>query len=83
MARLKRWLYGMRPAAKACEEEYTANLQRGGFRRGASATTVFYDPRGYVSLVVQGTDFTALGPVVELRAHEAKMQTWYDVKTRG
>ena len=33
VARLRRWLYGKRPAAKAWEEDYAANLQRVGFRR--------------------------------------------------
>ncbi len=29
-ARLKRWLYGMRPAAQAWEEDYTATMEISG-----------------------------------------------------
>ena len=42
VARLKRWLYGMRPAAKAWEEhDVTQIKEEGGFRRSISAATVF------------------------------------------
>ena len=34
VARLRRWLYGMRPAAKAWEEDYARNLRDAGFERG-------------------------------------------------
>ena len=60
VVRLKRWLYGIHPAAKAWEELYATRLtNEGGFRRGISAATVFWQPRWDVSLVVHGDDFTA------------------------
>ena len=84
VARLKRWLYGMRPAAKAWEEHYATWLtNEGGFRRGISAATVFWQPRWDVSLVVHGDDFTALGPERHLREFEKQTRTWYTIKTRG
>ena len=81
---MKRWLYGMRPAAKAWEEHYATRLAKeGGFRRGISAATVFWQPRWDVSLAVHGDDFTALGPERHLREFEKHMRTWYTMKMRG
>ena len=34
--RLRRWLYGMRPAASAWEKDYTDKLKSVGFKRAAS-----------------------------------------------
>ncbi len=83
VARLQRWLCGMRPAAKAWEEDCAANPQREGFHRGAAAPTVFHNPAEDVSIVVHGVDFAALGPKAGLARFEVKMKEWYDVKTRG
>ena len=83
VARLRRWLYGMRPAARAWEEHYAKKLVEAGFRRGVSAPTAFWHPVGDISLVVHGDDFTALGPETELRRFEKQMRSWYDVKVRG
>ncbi len=83
VARLKRWLCGMRPAAKAWEEDNAENLRALGYVRGQTASTVFREPVGDVSLVVRGDEFTALGPIEELNKLEANMKEWYEVKTRG
>ena len=84
VARLRRWLYGMRPAARAWEDHYATKLvEEAGFRRGVSAPTVFWHPEADVSLVVHGDDFTALGPETELRKFEKNMGAWYKIKTRG
>ena len=50
--KLKRWLYGMRPAASAWEEEYSSKLVEVGFRRGKAATTVFVNEQAGVRCVV-------------------------------
>ena len=42
-ARLRRWLYGMRPAASAWEKDCAEKLEGEGFCRGASAPTVFHN----------------------------------------
>ena len=44
IARLRRWLYGARPAARAWEEYYAANLASIGFVRGLAVPTVFLSP---------------------------------------
>ena len=54
VGRLKRWLYGMRPAASAWEEDYAAKLETIGFARGRSAPTVFINEVSGVRLVVWG-----------------------------
>ncbi len=83
VARLRSWLYGMQPAARAWEENYAEKLVEAGFRRGVSAPTVFWHPVADISLVVHGDDFTALGPEAELRTFERQMRSWYEVKVRG
>jgi len=40
--RLKRWLYGMRPAANAWEADFTKKLASVGFVRGKASPTVFF-----------------------------------------
>ncbi len=76
VARLWRWLYGMRPAAKAWGEDYSANLVSTGFVRGVAAPTVFHRPESDVRIVVHGDDFTALGPAAGLDELEAHMKGW-------
>ena len=83
VVRLRRWLYGMRPAARAWEEHYAKKLIEAGFRRGVSNSTVFWHPEGDISLVVHGDDFTALGPEEELKNFKKQMKSWYEVKVRG
>jgi len=65
VGRLRRWLYGMRPAASAWERDYTARLEEVGFARGQSAPTVFFNAGDGVRCVVHGDDFTYLA----LRKH--------------
>ncbi len=48
-----------------------------------STPTVFWHPLTDVAIVAHGDDFTASGPEADLRALEAEMQSWYEVKTRG
>ena len=84
VARLKRWLYGTRPAAKAGQEHCATRLTKeGGSRRSISAATLFWQPRWEVSLVVHGDDFTVLGPERHWREFERQMRTLYTIKTRG
>ena len=47
--RLKHWIYGMRPAARAWEENYAKRLESEGHRRGRSVPTVFYNERNGMS----------------------------------
>jgi hypothetical protein len=81
--RLRRWLYGMRPAASAWEKDYSERLQAVGFARGKSAPTVFFNPTTLVRAVVHGDDFTFLGYEEDLRDLEEEMRTWYELKVRG
>ena len=81
--RLKRWLYGMRPAASAWEEDYASKLLGAGFKRGLAAPTAFYCERSGVRLVVHGDDFTFLGYAADLKEIELMMGTWYEIKVRA
>jgi hypothetical protein len=82
-ARLRRWLYGMRPAAAGWEEEYSGKLVGDGFRRGKAVPTVFYNEVTGVRVVVHGDDFTMSGERKQLEAVREKMKGWYDIKDRG
>ena len=81
--RLKRWLYGMRPAAQAWEEDYAQNLGSIGFARGRSAPTVFYREKTGCRGVVHGDDFTFMcyGDLAEQFVKD--MSEWYDLKIRA
>ena len=81
--RLRRWLYGMRPAAQGWEDEYTNRLKGEGFQEGSAAPTAFWNAESGVSCVVHGDDFTFLGTEEELQKVRANMEAWYDVKFRG
>lgn len=49
---MRRWLYGMRPAASAWEEEYSAAIREKGWVKGKSSSTVFWHPKSDMRLVV-------------------------------
>jgi hypothetical protein len=74
--RLRRWLYGMRPAAKAWEDDYAEKLQGIGFVRGRAAPTAFYHPDWAVRVVVHGDDFTVTGKQQYLKEVEVLMREW-------
>ena len=81
--RLLRWLYGMRPAAKAWEDEYAEKLESIGFFRGKAAPTVFYHPEWEVRIVVHGDDFTTIGKQVHVDKVKKAMQEWYIITVKG
>ena len=83
VARLRRWLYGMRPAAQAWERAYTEKLTKEGFVRGEASSVVFANPETEVRCVVWGDDFTFLGREADLKHMEKKMSEWYEIKVRG
>ena len=81
--RLRRWLYGMRPAAQGWESDYTARLEEEGFVKGRSAPTTFFNKNTGCRVVVHGDDFTALGYDIDLKELANKMKQWYDLKVRA
>lgn len=83
VGRLRRWLYGMRPAASAWEDHYAAKLKSVGYERGRAAPTAFVDRSTGVRVVVWGDDFTFLGRERHLKDMAAKMAEWYDIKVRA
>ena len=83
VGRLRRWLYGMRPAASAWEEDYSKNLESIGFKRGKSASTTFFHEETGVRLVVWGDDFTFLGRSYDLKMMRDHLNEWYETTSRG
>jgi hypothetical protein len=81
--RLRRCLYGMRPAASAWEKDYTARLEEVGFARGQPAPTVFFNAGLGVRCVVRGDDFTYLAPRKRKDKIIGDMGAWYDIQVRG
>ena len=55
VGRLRRWLYGMRPAASAWEDHYAMRLKEVGFERGRAAPTAFVNTTTSPSLGESGT----------------------------
>jgi hypothetical protein len=82
-AQLKFWLYGMRPAARAWEEEYGNKLEEEGFKRGRSVPTVFHHEGKGMSGAVHGDDFTFLGYEEDLKELEELLKGWFELKVRG
>ncbi len=73
VARLRRWLRGMRPAAQAWGRAYSDKLvKEAGFVRGNVASSVFVHPQTGVRLVVLGDDFTFLGRESDLKRHGSR-----------
>ena len=80
---MKRWIYGMRPAASAWEADYLEKLKGIGFRRGRAAPTVIFCERLQVRGVVHGDDFTFVGFKKDLLEVKSEMEKWYELKLRG
>ena len=80
---LKRWLYGMRGAAKGWEGEFTEKLESIGFKRGRSNPVAFCRASDETSLVVHGDDFTFLGYEEALEEMKTELAKWWEIKVRG
>lgn len=66
--KLRRWFYGMRPAAREWEEDCAERLLRGErMERGGEASTCFYCPAGATRALAHSNDFVPAGP--RARAH--------------
>ena len=83
VGKLRRWLYGFRPAAAAWEAHYAGKLEGVGFRRGVATPVSFYHKDMDVNLVVHGDDFTFVGDQKGLEWAEELMRNWYKVKVRA
>ena len=81
--KLRRWLYGMRPAASSWEREYSERLEAAGYIRGKSAPTTFFNPASRSRCVVHGDDFTFMAEDAELKRMANLMSEWYDIKVRA
>ena len=82
VGRLRRWFYGMRPAASAWEEDYSKNLESIGFKRGKSASTTFFHAETGVRLVVWGDDFTFMGRGEDIKMMRNHLDQWYETTSR-
>ena len=83
VGRLKRWLYGMRPAAQAWEEDYSNKFVKIGLTPGRAAKTCFWNSETNMRCVVHGDDFTFMGRRGDLIEVKRQMMEWYDIKDRG
>ncbi len=83
VGKLNFWLYGMREAAQAWEEDYATKLKSIGFVRGVFAPTTFFCKKLRVRAVVHGDDFVFLGPGPALQQVRDHMQRWYELKVRS
>ena len=83
IGKLRRWLYGFRPAAAAWENHYAAKLEEEGFRRGVATPVSFYHEKKDINLVVHGDDFTFTSNQQGLEWAEGLMKRWYQVKVRA
>jgi hypothetical protein len=82
IGRLKRWLYGMRPAASAWEDDYAEKLSGEGYARGQAAPTTFVNVKMGGQCVVRGGDFTYLADEDELKRIEGCVRRWCEIKVK-
>ena len=80
-AKLSRWLYLMRKAAWAWEDDNALKLTLHRSRRCRTALATFFHPETQVTVVGHGDDFTCAG--TELGLGKIRPKLWYDVKRRG
>ena len=78
-----RCAYGTRDAGAIWEDTYTAALIGLGFVQGAASACCFYHPTRYMSVVVHGDDFTAVGEDADLTWYESGMAKSFELKIRG
>ncbi len=77
VARLRWWLFGIRPVDQAWERAYSDKLvKEASFVRGTAASSVFADPHHGVRLVVSGNDFTLLDRESDLKEIAHLMAIW-------
>ena len=81
--RLRKWLYGMRPAANAWEEDFSGKLAGMGLKAGKSSSVVFCDVEREVRCVVHGDDFTFLAYEDDLERLRVAMSEAYLMTVRG
>ena len=83
IAKLKFWLYGMRPAARGWEEDYAKRSKEEGFAQGKANATIFHNKELGIKCVVHGNDFTFLGEEVYLKSIVKLFEGWYEFKVLG
>ena len=81
--RFKRCLFGMRPAARAWEADYSAKLGALGMAKGVACPTAFYHSGKEMMCVVHGDDFTFLGWASDLEEMAERLRDHYQFKVRG
>ncbi len=81
--RLRKWLYGMRHAASAWEEDFSSKLAGMGLKAGKSSAVVFCDVEREVRCVVHGDDFSFLAYEDELERIKMAMSKAYLMTVRG
>ena len=73
-------LNGMRPAARAREEDHCCQA---AMVRGTSASTTFHDAATGTRCVVHGDNFTFVGPRKDMQRMTQLMEAWYQIKERA
>ena len=81
--KLKRWIYGSRPAANAWEKDFVEKLTGAGFEQGKSCPTVLFRRSTGCRLVVHGDDFTFASWENEVPKLLEEMKGWYEIKVRA
>ncbi len=81
--RLNFWLYGMRPASRGWESEYTRRLADIGLVAGKASPCCFHGVKGEIGCVVHGDDFDIEGDIEDLRDVAASLSKHWIVKVRA
>ena len=76
-------MYGTRDAAAAWEDTYTRLLEKAGFKRGKTSSSVFWNASRRCRIVVHGDDFTILGPKSSVHCVKEILGKELEMKDRG
>ena len=74
------WLYGLRPAAAACEKLYSERFEGAGFKRGIGCGVVFYHAEKDISVAVHGDYFALCAWEKDSVWIRDLMESWFDIR---
>ena len=82
-AKLKWWLCGIKPAARAWEEDCCFHPEEAGMVRGKAAPTTFHTASSGTRCVAHGDDFEFVGPRKDMQRMTQLLGAWCQRRARA
>ena len=81
--KLERTMYGTQDASHIWQEDYSANLEGAGYKRGVSNGAVFLNEDQDSRCLVHGDDFVLIGDEEAIKHMHALLSRHFDLKMTG